>query len=140
MVSRPGKMTIATFLCFSNGIKMKKPEQEDDLDPTRVPSDQLKAILKAEIQGIDSKRIQEENPKSVSRNSQRQNKTLDPSRDKNSRNSQKRNASLQLTLDTSANSRKPSAAFMAQPRIPYDEAIIKQKKDFSDPSYEIRHS
>ena len=39
MVSRPGKMTIATFLCFSNGIKMKKPEQEDDLDPTKVPSE-----------------------------------------------------------------------------------------------------
>ena len=71
MVSRPGKMTIATFLCFLNGIKMKKPEQEDDLDPTKVPSEQLKAILKAEIQGIDSKRIQEENTKSMSRNSQR---------------------------------------------------------------------
>lgn len=41
MVSRPGKMTIATFLCFSNGIKMKKPEVEDDLDPTKVPSELL---------------------------------------------------------------------------------------------------
>ena len=54
MVSRPGKMTIATFLCFSNGIKMKKPEVQDDLDPTKVPSDVLKAKLKAEIAGIDS--------------------------------------------------------------------------------------
>ena len=33
---------------------MKKPEVQDDLDPTKVPSDVLKAKLKAEIAGIDS--------------------------------------------------------------------------------------
>ena len=36
MVSRPGKQTIATFLCFSNGVKVKEPEEIDDLDPTKV--------------------------------------------------------------------------------------------------------
>ena len=61
MVSRPGKMTIATFLCFSNGIKMKKPEVEDDLDPTKVPSELLQAKIKAEIRGMDSSKIREEN-------------------------------------------------------------------------------
>ena len=29
---------------------------------------------------------------------------------------------------------------MAKARVPYDEAIIKQRKDFSDPNYEIRHA
>ena len=40
---------------------MKKPEVEDDLDPTKVPSELLQAKIKAEIRGMDSSKIREEN-------------------------------------------------------------------------------
>ena len=55
MVSRPGKQTIATFLCFSNGVKQKPPEEIDDMDPNKVDKEVIKAKLKRELGGIDTK-------------------------------------------------------------------------------------
>ena len=46
MVSRPGKQTIASYLCFSNGVKYRPEIEIDELDPTKNHPHQMKEALK----------------------------------------------------------------------------------------------
>ena len=49
MVSRPGKSTIAQYLCFSNGVKQKEYQATDPMDFTNRPLEQIKERLKLEL-------------------------------------------------------------------------------------------
>ena len=53
MVSRPGKQTIAEYLCFSNGVKQKEYQAIDPMDFTNRPIDEIKERLKLELNILD---------------------------------------------------------------------------------------
>ena len=52
MVSKPGKQTIANYVCFSNGVKLKD-EDEFELDPAHVPMHIIEEKLRMELKGYD---------------------------------------------------------------------------------------
>lgn len=49
MLSRPGKSTIAEYLCFSNGVKQKEYMPTDPMDFTNRPLEQIKERLRLEL-------------------------------------------------------------------------------------------
>ena len=49
MFSRPGMSTIASYLCFSNGVKQKPYEPTDPMDFTNRPLEEIQERIKKEI-------------------------------------------------------------------------------------------
>ena len=134
------------------------------MDPTKVPAHVIKAKLKAELGGIDTKYGKdfypdkpqgEPTPIRGSRNIRRQQaQTMSPMT--SSRNmpgsafqtpgkspmgaTSKRNAPLIMTTEREAKPEKPSAIFLSQPRKPLDEDQKRFRKEYSDPNYDIRYT
>ena len=52
MVSRPGKQTIAEYLCFSNGVKRKEYVPTDPMDFNNRPVEEIKERLKVELSNL----------------------------------------------------------------------------------------
>ena len=57
MMSKDGKSSIAHFVCFSNGIRIKeKPEY--DFNTTRIPLNQIEKKVRDDLPGMDEGYIQ----------------------------------------------------------------------------------
>jgi hypothetical protein len=56
MVSKPGKQTVADYVCFSNGIKIKE-EDNLELNPKFVPQHLIEEKIRMEFQGKDQHEI-----------------------------------------------------------------------------------
>ena len=52
MVSRPGKQTIAEYLCFSNGVKRKEYVPTDPMDFNNRPVEEIKERLRVELSNL----------------------------------------------------------------------------------------
>jgi hypothetical protein len=52
MISRPGKATIAQYICYSNGLPPKK-EFPNGYDESKLPIEILHEKLKTELRGIN---------------------------------------------------------------------------------------